>query len=369
VNLALTAVAPTASTVLTLRVNFATEHGFVESIVLNQMLYWVERSQHIIDGVPWVYNTIAQWHEQIPFFSARSIRRAIRHLEQLGFIRSERKDAHWWNQRKWYSVNRKALKPYISSKRPKALDRDGQIGRFNNKDFSIEEIKETNTGTTPTGSVEPPTHPVKQMGKEVDKAMTGLQPRQTGDDQNMEMETDTETEIKIIQDPHPSSQSKPKLKQTPNTSTHPVAPPAPIPPEIERQLTQTIAPVPLNQNLRKQVLQAQIHVIQDAIALVQQQKTQGKVKNPAGLLVKAIQHQWKPNPTAQNASPPIPDDFNEWFALAHKAGLALGSMLIDGVLCIHTTTHQWEPYDDFRVGFSLPWLKRSLAISSQVPPP
>lgn len=131
--------------VLVIPVQFAVEFGQIESTLLNQMLYWLERSPHIINGVKWIYNTISQWHAQIPYTSERTIRRAIRKLETLGFIQSDRKDAHWWNQRKWYTVNEKALETYISSKRPDCPHGGGQIGRINNKDFSIREITEAKT--------------------------------------------------------------------------------------------------------------------------------------------------------------------------------------------------------------------------------
>jgi hypothetical protein len=335
-----------APSILLLRVKFAEEHGLNESIILNQILYWVERSGRIIDGAVWIYNTIEQWHEQFPFISERTIRRALRKLENLGFIFSERKEAIFWNQRKWYRVNREPLEPYISPMRPNCPDGDGQIGPFKNKDFVSENTKRTITDEAPN-SLNPPTHPVVVSLEEVDKDITSVNTMQTDVRTNPENQGSKTRPL-----------TKPKLRpKCISISKEETIAPAPIPDEIVAKVIETIAPTPLNQNIRKQLLQTQTDVLQDAIALVNQQKAQGKAKNPAGLLVRAIQNNWKPNPV-QDTSYSLPDDFNEWFELATKAKLAISSSVMDGVLCIFTNAQEWEPYEEFRAGFSLPWLRK-----------
>jgi hypothetical protein len=351
------AIAPQTSNtppILVLRVEFAKDFGMLESLIVNQILYWSERSGQTIDGRVWIYNTVEQWHEQFPFTSERSIRRALRKLENLGFIQSDRKESQWWNQRKWYSANRETLEPYISPMRPNCPDREGQSGRFKNKDFIPKNTKETNTSESSSNSINPPTHPVCGVDfKEVDKGIGGSALLQMGVTLHQEKSQEPPQTIRI----------KPKLKSqhTPNSNNETISPAPEIPPELEATIVDAIAPIPLNQNLRKQVLQVQGDVILDAVALVKQQKAQGKAKNPAGLLVKAIQNNWKPNPIEENAYS-IPDDFNEWFDLARKSGLAIASSLIDGVLCVYTNAERWEPYEDFRAGFSLPWLKKTLGV-------
>jgi hypothetical protein len=334
--------------------------------VLAVLHSWLQRSKNLIDGVYWVYNTYAQWTAKIPGLSIRTLQRVMTALERLGIVHSDRKEAHQWYQRKWYTIDYDRLRVLISSNPPTCLDPCRQNGEFINKDPFIENLKTTNTSVTAFIPVEPPTHPVPETEIEIDNGVTGFQPDHTGNDLNLE-----NPEIRTIQDPQPHPQIKPKLKpkQTLNSLPQTITPPPPaeIPAEIEAAIVQTIAPVPLHRNLRKQVLQAQIHVIQDAIALVNQQKASGTVKNPAGLLVKAIQHQWKPNQPS-SSPPPLPEDFNEWFDLARQSGLAIASSLIDGVLCVCTSAQKWEPYEDFRSAFSLPWLRRSLQ-GQGLPPP
>ncbi|KZL94070.1 hypothetical protein [Clostridium magnum] len=47
--------------------------GLNETIILNQIHYWLEKKKNIIDGRPWVYNTYENWQEQICFLSVSTI--------------------------------------------------------------------------------------------------------------------------------------------------------------------------------------------------------------------------------------------------------------------------------------------------------
>ncbi|MDP4144909.1 MAG: DnaD domain protein [Bacillota bacterium] len=90
---------------LILNVELAKLIGLNESIVLQQMQYWLEKSSHIIDGVKWIYNTYAQWKEQFPFFSESTIRRIIKRLEDKDIIRSSNFNKSKMDNTKWYTIN------------------------------------------------------------------------------------------------------------------------------------------------------------------------------------------------------------------------------------------------------------------------
>lgn len=62
--------------------------GRNEAQVLQQIRYWLGRSKNVIDGKTWVYKTYAEWQQEITFLSERTIRRAIRSLEDKGIILS-----------------------------------------------------------------------------------------------------------------------------------------------------------------------------------------------------------------------------------------------------------------------------------------
>ncbi|NJR56035.1 MAG: hypothetical protein HC768_16575 [Acaryochloris sp. CRU_2_0] len=141
-------------------------------------------------------------------------------------------------------------------------------------------------------------------------------------------------------------------------------------PQLQGQIEEVIAPVPLNPQIKKLVLTANIEVIQDAISVVKQRKKVGKVKNPAGLFVKAVQEGWKPSvgDKVLELENRVPEGFNEWFELARKVGVVMASTMMNGVLCVCTTGGDWEPYEDLRFAFSLSWLRKVLKSGKSILP-
>jgi hypothetical protein len=63
--------------------------GLNEAIVLQQVHYWLDRSNVQKKGHVWVYNTVPQWQAQFPFWSADTVRRALANLKQRGLLVGE----------------------------------------------------------------------------------------------------------------------------------------------------------------------------------------------------------------------------------------------------------------------------------------
>ena len=51
--------------------------GLNEAIIIQQMNYWLKKSDNHIDGKTWIYNSAPKWKKQFPFFSESTIKRAI----------------------------------------------------------------------------------------------------------------------------------------------------------------------------------------------------------------------------------------------------------------------------------------------------
>lgn len=83
--------------------------GLSESIVLQQMNYWIEKSKHVIEGKRWIYNTYSNWQEQLPFFCESTIRRIIKRLEDLGVLLSANFNKARSDRTKWYTINYETL--------------------------------------------------------------------------------------------------------------------------------------------------------------------------------------------------------------------------------------------------------------------
>ncbi|EDT3088997.1 replication protein RepO, partial [Salmonella enterica subsp. enterica serovar Newport] len=42
--------------------------GLNEAVIVQQMHYWMKDSQHFYDGRRWIYNSVASWQKQFPFW-------------------------------------------------------------------------------------------------------------------------------------------------------------------------------------------------------------------------------------------------------------------------------------------------------------
>lgn len=85
----------------------ATYLGQNESILLNQILYWISKCGRDIAGQKekWIYNSLAEWHKQFSYWSMYKLRKTIKSLEDLGLIKSIKVNAKKWNHTKWYTVD------------------------------------------------------------------------------------------------------------------------------------------------------------------------------------------------------------------------------------------------------------------------
>ena len=91
----------------TINPRIAAQIGEAESILLNQIDYWLSKSgRHIanLDG-NWIYNSHQEWLKQFSYWSLSKLRRTIKSLETLGLIISVKVNSKKWNQTKWYTIN------------------------------------------------------------------------------------------------------------------------------------------------------------------------------------------------------------------------------------------------------------------------
>ncbi len=84
--------------------------GLNEAIALQQLHYWLEKSTHIHDGRRWVYNTAADWQEQLPFWSEPTTRRVFNSLRKMGLVLTGNYNAKGFDKTLWYSIDYVALR-------------------------------------------------------------------------------------------------------------------------------------------------------------------------------------------------------------------------------------------------------------------
>ena len=86
----------------------AKEIGVLEAIILVQFRYWIERNianeQNYHDGNWWTYNSMVAFQRMFPFASEKSIRNALKHLEEKGLIITGNYNKLQYDRTKWYAL-------------------------------------------------------------------------------------------------------------------------------------------------------------------------------------------------------------------------------------------------------------------------
>lgn len=106
--------------VLIVRKDLATAIGLNEAIIINQIHYWIQKNKderHFKDGKYWMYETYEGWHEQIPFLSIPTIKRAMKSLKQEGLVETQNFNKKNWDRTVWYSVNYEKIDEIVDKMR------------------------------------------------------------------------------------------------------------------------------------------------------------------------------------------------------------------------------------------------------------
>ncbi|WP_232165904.1 hypothetical protein [Staphylococcus gallinarum] len=128
----------------------AKEIGLNEAIVLQQMHYWLNTSNHNYDGRKWIYNSFTSWQEQFPFWSIMTIKRAIYSLEKKDLLHVGNYNKAGFDKTKWYAINYETLDSMIrpSYQNDTTIVPKRNDGIYQNDTTNTIDYTETSTETT-----------------------------------------------------------------------------------------------------------------------------------------------------------------------------------------------------------------------------
>lgn len=86
-----------------------------EAIILQQIQYWLSRSNFVFKGRKWVYNTLDEWHEQFPWITKKSVGDKFRSLEKKGILIVGNFNKLKYDRTKWYSIDYDKLNSLINN--------------------------------------------------------------------------------------------------------------------------------------------------------------------------------------------------------------------------------------------------------------
>jgi len=79
--------------------------GINQAIILNQVHYWLLKSENWLDGHYWVYNTYEAWAGQFLWLTANAIKKHMLELEKAGYLMSREPNRGKGIRQKWYTIN------------------------------------------------------------------------------------------------------------------------------------------------------------------------------------------------------------------------------------------------------------------------
>ena len=79
--------------------------GLNEAILLQKIHGWLQCTPKEHVGRNWIYNSYKSWHEQLPFMSESTIKRAIKNLIDSGIVITHNFNKNTFDKTLWYSID------------------------------------------------------------------------------------------------------------------------------------------------------------------------------------------------------------------------------------------------------------------------
>lgn len=124
--------------------------GLNEAIVLQQIHYWLRKSNNVKDGHKWIYNSMTNWQKQFSFWSLPTVKRVFRSLENQGLLITANYNKAGFDKTKWYRINYEKLQHMSqrSDQNDPTMVSNWTDGSDQNDTTNTKRLPETTTETT-----------------------------------------------------------------------------------------------------------------------------------------------------------------------------------------------------------------------------
>ena len=124
----------------------AKELGLEETIVVQQLHYWLQRCGKLVDNAIWIYNSFDEWSNQFSYWSVSKIKRIFYSLEKQKIIVSKKINKSNSDHTKWYSIDYDKLSLLLenSSNKGQKSRNNRIVSNWNNRSSQIDTIINSN---------------------------------------------------------------------------------------------------------------------------------------------------------------------------------------------------------------------------------
>lgn len=130
---------------ITIDVDFATNVGLNESIVLQQIHYWIvknkEEGRNLKEDRYWTYNTLEEWHKKIPFLKKDAVRKALENLRKLEFLIVGNFNKSKVDRTLWYTIDYDKLDSFMQVVEAQSINK---ITALNGEEKQMHHLPNTN---------------------------------------------------------------------------------------------------------------------------------------------------------------------------------------------------------------------------------
>lgn len=124
--------------------------GLNEAIVLQQIHYWLRKSNNVKDGHKWIYNSMTNWQKQFSFWSLPTVKRVFWSLKNQGLLITANYNKAGFDKTKWYRINYEKLQHMSqrSDQNDPTMVSSCTDGSDQNDTTNTKRLPETTTETT-----------------------------------------------------------------------------------------------------------------------------------------------------------------------------------------------------------------------------
>lgn len=124
--------------------------GLNEAIVLQQIHYWLRKSNNVKDSHKWIYNSMTNWQKQFSFWSLPTVKRVFRSLENQGLLITANYNKAGFDKTKWYRIDYEKLQHMSqrSDQNDPTMVSNWTDGSDQNDTTNTKRLPETTTETT-----------------------------------------------------------------------------------------------------------------------------------------------------------------------------------------------------------------------------
>lgn len=101
--------------------DLATRIGLNETIILQQLHYWIiintKAGKNYVNGYYWTYNSLEGWSKQFPFWSTKTISRTITRLRDKNLLIVDNHNKQRRDRTHWYRINYEELEKLKTSQK------------------------------------------------------------------------------------------------------------------------------------------------------------------------------------------------------------------------------------------------------------